>query len=179
MVDKQIISKVHARFRQLRNGEVSDNLLAQGIKYHIAWGLESYRLKQIAEEFEQNLELADYLWNEDVRESKMLATRLFPIGEITFEKAIALADGIKYTEIADQICMNFYSKLPFAKELAIHFANEHKDESKMTDYLAISLGTRINAKSAEIENLAKESMGNASPMFLRTAAYWYLQNGED
>ena len=99
MVDKLVLSAIHARFRQLRNGEVVDNLAAQGITYRLAWGLESYRLREIAQEFAPSAELADALWNEEVRESKMLATRLYPISEMTEEKALGWIAEIKYTEL--------------------------------------------------------------------------------
>ena len=107
---KQTLSKIHARFRQLRNGEVADNLRMQGVSYHLAWGVESYRLKAIAEEVKAEVNdpetlrsLAEYLLAEDVRESKMIATRLYPLDLLTKDKAEEWASGITYTEQADRL----------------------------------------------------------------------------
>lgn len=128
MIDKKILSNIHAKFRSLRNGEVADLLCQHGVKYHLAWGVQSYQLKQVAESFlvdfpelaeneEARAELAETLWQEDTRESKMLATRLFPLSLMDKEKAITWAIQAPYNEITDQLVMNLLSRLPFAQEL--------------------------------------------------------------
>ena len=68
-----LVSKAHAEFRKLRNGEVGDNLRVQGVEYKTIWGLESYRLKEIAAIFladetlsvEALRDLASALWAEE------------------------------------------------------------------------------------------------------------------
>lgn len=164
------LSRIHAHFRQLRNGEVVDNLATQGITYRIAWGLESYRLKEIASEFEQSAELAEALWAEDVRESKMLATRLFPIAEFSQEMALQWIKEAKYTEIADQLCMNLLAKCPYAEWLI----SELTDSSDMNLYVALKLATRIGKKSDSLTAKAEETLNVAAPIFLKTAALWYI-----
>lgn len=128
MIDKIILSNIHAKFRSLRNGEVADLLCQHGVKYHLAFGVQSYQLKQVAESFlcnypefaeneEARVELADTLWQEDIRESKMLATRLHPLTMMDREKAILWANQAPYNEITDQLVMNVLSRLSFAQEL--------------------------------------------------------------
>lgn len=172
---KQVLSAIHARFRQLRNGEIVDNLAAQGITYRIAWGLESYRLREIALEQEQSVELAEALWAEDVRESKMLATRLFPIEEMSIEKAKNWIAETKYTELADQMCMNLLAKLPYAKSLAEELSAKDYKDSPIAIYIALKLATRIEAKSETVHALADKLLDSDAPIFLKTAALWYNQ----
>lgn len=178
MVDKQVISAIHAQFRQLRNGEVVDNLAMQGITYRIAWGLESYHLREIAKTVVPSLELAEYLWNEDVRESKMLATRLFPANEVSVEKALKLIEEARYVEIADQLCMNLFSRMPLAKQLAKALATTINDEA-LKLYSGIKLATRIELKDVELSTLSEELINGNAPMFLKTAALWYKQIYEE
>lgn len=166
------LSRIHAHFRQLRNGEVVDNLATQGITYRIAWGLESYRLKEIASEFEQSAELAEALWAEDVRESKMLATRLFPIAEFSQEMALQWIKEAKYTEIADQLCMNLLAKCPYAESLLESLVNEDNIEN----YCALKLATRIELRSEHLVNNANKVLSSdKAPIYLKTAAFWYKQ----
>lgn len=176
MIDKRKISAIHARFRQLRNGEVADNLQAQGVNYRLAWGLESYRLKEIAQEEccqgtdEERQAMAEYLWQEEVRESKMLATRLYPIAQMNLETAKTWGDAIVYAEIADQAVMNLFCRLPFAEQLADLW---HSSEKPMHQYLALKLAARFDQIPEEIaawaENLKQDE---TAPMWLRAAALW-------
>lgn len=175
---KQVLSAIHARFRQLRNGEIVDNLAAQGITYRIAWGLESYRLREIALEQEQSVELAEALWAEDVRESKMLATRLFPIEEMSIEKAKCWIADTKYIELADQMCMNLLAKLPFAMTLAEELSAKDYKEAPIEIYTALKLATRIEAKNETVHDMADSLLKSDAPIFLKTAALWYNQTYE-
>lgn len=172
MLNKKTLSDIHARFRQLRSGELADNLAVQGIKYRIAWGVESYKLKDIAQEFEASVELAEALWAEDVRESKMIATRLFPAKEMTTEKALSWAKEAKYTEIADQLCMNLFSRIPSSVELAETLS---KSDSELEEYIALKLATRIEAKADSVLALANDILSKDYPIYLKTAAFWYKQ----
>lgn len=175
MVDKLVLSAIHARFRQLRNGEVVDNLAAQGITYRLAWGLESYRLREIAQEFEPSAELAETLWAEDVRESKMLATRLYPLDELTIEKAQEWIKDVGHTEIADQLCMNLLAKASFANELIGRLLDRDFEQEPITTYIALKIATRIESKTDRCNILADKIIGSIAPIFLKTAALWYQQ----
>ncbi|MBO6013433.1 MAG: DNA alkylation repair protein [Bacteroidales bacterium] len=167
MVDSILLSDIHAHFRRLRNGEVADNLLAQGIRYRLAWGLESYRLKDIAALYTPDAELAETLWKEDVRESKMLATRLYPVGQMTPETAERWSREIPYAEIADQACMNLFARLPFARQLALGWLKG----SPMQQYCALQLQLRLEFAEPEFRKKAQEIMADYSqPAWLRAAA---------
>lgn len=179
MVDKKVLSSIHARFRQLRNGEVTDNLAANGITYRLAWGLESYRLREIAQEFEPSVELAETLWAEDVRESKMIAPRLYPIDALTKEKAIELVKDVKYTEIADQLCMTLLSRVSFANDIIQDLCRLDVESNHIAIYSAIKLATRLEDKSVQVRTLVKNLLNSEAPIYLKTAALWYKQQNED
>ena len=176
------VSKAHAEFRKLRNGEVADNLRAQGIEYKTIWGLESYRLKEISAIFladetlsvEARRSLADALWHEDVRESKMLATRLYPADRMDESLANEWASAIQYTELADQACMNLFARLPFAAILANAWADDKA--SAMKRYMAMQLALRLEL--TELEGKASAIAQDAgNPFWLRSAALQVVQLG--
>lgn len=175
------LSKAHAEFRRLRSGELADNLRAQGISYRIIWGLESYRLKEIAQIFladetltiEGRRLLANALWDEDVRESKMLATRLYPTGEMSELLANEWASAIQYTELADQACMNLFARLPFAATLANAWARD--EASAMKQYAAMQLALRLDLTELR-ETASAIAQNTANPLWLRHAASRVEQN---
>lgn len=175
MVDKKTLSAIHARFRQLRNGEITDNLYAQGISYKLAWGLESYRLREIAQDFVPSQELAEALWNEEIRESKMLATRLYPTDCITKETAIAWVKEAKYAELADQICMNMLAKMRSAQQIAEELADNDIKNEPISIYAALKLATRIELVSDKLFSLAESILNSDTEIFIKTAALWYKQ----
>lgn len=124
MVSKILLSKIHAQFRSLRNGEVADLLRQYGVSYRLAFGVQSYQLKAVAEwvktqvEEEVLQELAETLWAEDIRESKMLAARLFPAERMDQAMAERWIAESPYKEITDQLVMHLLCRLPFATQLA-------------------------------------------------------------
>lgn len=169
---KLLLSKAHAEFRRLRSGELGDNLRSQGINYKVIWGVESYRLKEIARTFQTEIsstkeavELATALWNEDVRESKMLATRLFPIEAMTQDLANEWSDQVQYTELADQLCMNLISRLDCAEALATQWIGQ----SEIKQYMSLQTALRL-----DIEKLKPQAEAIATdasrPMWLRATA---------
>ncbi len=170
-----LVSKAHAEFRKLRNGEVGDNLRAQGVEYKTIWGLESYRLKEIAAIFlaDETLsvdalrDLASALWAEDVRESKMLATRLYPTDAMDESLADEWASAIQYTELADQACMNLFSRCQNAAEWVAKWIEEPSD---MKRYIALQLAMRLDLTNyADLADaIARDS---SEPLWLRTAAH--------
>lgn len=178
---KLLLSKAHAEFRRLRSGELGDNLRAQGISYQIVWGLESYKLKEIAERLLPEVETsaeetgatptelqaayAQTLWEEDVRESKMLATRLYPLAKMTPELATNWSDAVRYTELADQLCMNLLARTSFAEELVHKWIES--DSTDMQKYMALQIALRRDIAVPQAAAMAQEE---SLPLCVRTAA---------
>ena len=69
------------------NGVLSQSLREKGIKYRLIFGVELPRLKGIAAGYEQNHDLAQALWKEDIRECKILAAYLQPAESFDAELA--------------------------------------------------------------------------------------------
>ncbi len=123
-------------FRQSMNADLSNSMRNHGLNYSLNFGVPAPRIKLIASDIEQDAKLAEYLWSENVRESKIIATYLYPVSQMTFDIACEWISQIKYTEIADQICKNLLIGLPFAKELMIRFITSDNNLERYT-------GTRL------------------------------------
>lgn len=174
MIDKKLISQIHAKFRQLKSGEVADNLKAQGVTYRLAWGVQSYRMREIAAAFKPDAEVAEYLWNEDVRESKLLAPRLYPIDKMTSTDAERWAKNIQHIEVADQVAMHLFSKLPFATTLAETWISEEQDD--MHRYLALMIASRLDDIPQKVKQEAQQMVSGNHPLWIRAAAVRITEN---
>lgn len=173
-MDKAIISHIHAKFRQLRSGEVADNLKAQGVTYRLAWGVQSYRMRDIAAGLQPDAEVAEYLWNEDVRESKLLAPRLYPIDSMTEETATRWADTTPYVEVADQLAMHLLSRTSFAGHLSEQWLQE--GNSEMRQYLALMIASRLETLAPGLRDKVQMIAASNRPLWIRTAAQRIIDN---
>lgn len=130
-----VIKDIKHSFMVFRNGIVADTLRKAGMDYNIIFGLQLPQISQIASGVRASfassdnpdaslLEIASALWNDSgVRESRILASYLFPVGIITEEYALSLASSVKTKEEADILCFRLLKKLPFAPALALQLSS--------------------------------------------------------
>lgn len=125
-MEQNILDEVREIKKSLRlamNGVVSTLQRRQGLDYKINFGVEFPRLKNIADAHSKNKELAAALWQDNIRECKMLAILLLPedgYAEVS-DKWIGEA---RFTEIADQLAMHVLCKLPDAWEKALQWTTK-------------------------------------------------------
>lgn len=102
-----------------RNGLVADTLRAAGMDcYHIIFGLNLPQLSSIAAQFSPDIQLAQALWADaKVRESRLLATYLYPREQVSREHAIELMSQTQTQEEADMLAFRLLRYLPFLAEL--------------------------------------------------------------
>ena len=127
------------------NGPVSDSMRIQGLtQYHINWGITLPHLREMAEEVRHaELHKHDHsdalpcndrqpstatlfsacleLWQDNVRESKLMALMLMPTHEFTPDLAQLWAEQLLTNEIAEHAAMLLYQHLPYAAPLAFRF----------------------------------------------------------
>lgn len=87
------------------NGIASKAMRDAGMPYHVIWGIELPRLQTIATQFPRDRHLAQQLWNENVRESRLLAIMLTPPEQFLPEVAEIWAHEFKTTEEASLMAM--------------------------------------------------------------------------
>lgn len=113
-----MIQSIKKEFFAFRNGIIADALRKAGMPYKTIFGLQIPQLAQIARSYKPSMEIADELWNDkDVRESRLLATYLFPIDNISKEKAIDLMRSTQTPEESDMLAFRLLKRLPYASEL--------------------------------------------------------------
>lgn len=121
MVSLQDIKK---SFYTFRNGIIADTLRKAGMPYKVIFGLQIPQIAAIAREHHPSMELADALWKDkEVRESRILATYLYPCEEVTEKKAMELLLSAITPEESDMLAFRLLKHLPFAAELADEIEN--------------------------------------------------------
>lgn len=112
------IQQIRQRLRLAMDGAVSASMRAKGVNYKLNFGVTLPRLKEIAADFTPDVALARELWQQDVRELKILATMLYPKDLFTQQQAGEWVGEIRHIEIAEQFCANLMQTLPFAPACA-------------------------------------------------------------
>ena len=170
MISPEFLSDIHAQFRRQMNADVSASLRDHGVSYRLAFGVPSMRLREVAALYEPSAELAETLWKEDIRESKMLATRLYPVGDFSDSTAKRWVTEAPYDEITDQLVMNLLARVPYAREMLMPLM---ESGDRRSIYTALKLATRL--ESPYIRQQARNILNNPHcDIALRTAASIYL-----
>lgn len=148
----ETVREIKGKLRLFMNGVLSQSLREKGLKYRLIFGVELPRLREIAAGYEQNHELAQALWKEDIRECKILAAYLQPAESFDAELADFWMESVHNTELADYLCMALLRRLPYASQKAFQWiASDNRMEEytgfRLMSHLFITLGTEMNERS--------------------------------
>ena len=151
---KESIKEIKKQLRLSMNGIVSAHQRKQGLDYKINFGVEIPRLKAIAANYQKEKQLAETLWQENIRESKLLAIYLYPteeFGPATAEKWIA---ECPFTEIADHLCRTLLATMPDAKSKALH---NIRSTGNMTRYCGYSTLSNLFRRGITLDTSEEET----------------------
>ena len=145
----QTVQGIRKKLRLSMDGIVSTLMRKQGIHYKLNFGINLPRIQEIAKLYTPSEELADHLWQEDVRELKILALLLHPKELFTKEKALQWTNEIHHIEIAELFCLKLMQHTTFASECASLWIEEEREYTKTTGYILFS---RLFAKELTLED---------------------------
>ena len=115
---EETLREIKPLFFPYRNGALADTLKGAGHPCAVVFGLMIPQIADIARQQTPSLELAQRLWDDTgVRESRILATYLFPPQEVTREHALRLASEVRNAEEADMLAFRLLKRLPCAPQL--------------------------------------------------------------
>lgn len=160
MVMQETIREIKKKFRLAMNGDVSTAMRKRGVDYKLNFGVSLPTIKKIAAAYYPAPNLAEYLYNENVRESKIMATMLWPVEHFTKEKAEEWVLKADKLEIAEQAAMNLFSKLPYAKEIALEWLKSENPVVRMNAHL---LFVRLLVQGTEF---SAEELKDSVPAFI-------------
>ena len=129
--------KIKQSLRLSMNGIVSAHQRSQGLNYKINFGVEIPRLKDLANQYEKSEPLASALWQDNIRECKLLAIFLLPQASYPTLADKWIAET-PFTEIADHLAMNILCKLPDATSKALIWCNHPTGLYKYCGYLTLA-----------------------------------------
>ena len=171
----ETIRQIKAQLRLFMNGVLSQSLREKGLTYRLIFGVELPRLKEIAAGYEPSHELAQALWQEDIRECKILAAYLQPTDTFAPELADYWMESVTNTELADYLCMALFRRLPYASQKAFQWmASENRMEQytgfRLMSHLFAQFGTEMNERSRNEFLDQAQTIMQGDDMLLKQAA---------
>lgn len=115
------VQTVLNEIRRYMNGPVSVSLADFGIGYTVNYGVAVTELKKIAEGYKGNHELALVLFQEDIRECKIIASLIADPDKVTGEMVDTWAQSFTNIEIVEQVCTNLLWKTDCALSRSIEW----------------------------------------------------------
>lgn len=149
------IKDIKKQLRLAMNGAVSQSMREKGLAYKLNFGVELPRLKSIAAGYGKSHELAQALWKEDIRETKILAGMLQPVETFYPEIADIWVEGMHYPEIAELTCMTLFQYLPYAPSKSFEWI---ADGREYFQYCGFLLAARLLSGGMELNERAMHEL---------------------
>lgn len=141
-MEKETLRNIKTQFFALRNGEIADRLRKAGSPYKIIFGLLLPQIEMVAGSVEPSVELAETLWaNTSTRESRLMATMVYPLDAFTVEKAKEWAADCDTVELVDLLCFRLVRHLPGAENLLMEYLTA--DAAPVMRYFSLRLAMNL------------------------------------
>ena len=175
MNTQQEILDIKKDLRASMNGILSARMREAGMPYKLVFGVELPRLQHIASEFTPSRQLAQALWNENIRETRLLACLLMPPKEFTADLADIWGDEIPTAEVTQVMATHLLPKAPGACGLAFEWIASNNEMKQLCGFLCVARllqqGAQIEERSlTELDNQAHAFMDSASPSLAKAIA---------
>lgn len=152
---REEILNIKKELRAAMNGVVSAKMREAGMPYKVIFGVELPRLGEIAREFPANRELAQELWNENIRECKILAAMLMPAENMSADLADIWVDEIPTAEIAQILVLYLFSHQPWAAETAFRWIATSNASRNLCGFLILA---RLLAQGAQLNEFSQKEL---------------------
>lgn len=126
------------RLQALSDPESLAGMARFGIVCGRAYGVRIPELRRIAKEAGRDHPLALRLWEEECRETRILAGMIAEPAKVTEQLMESWTGGFDNWETCDQVCMNLFEKTPFAREKALDWAGREEEFVKRAGFVLMA-----------------------------------------
>ena len=148
------------RVRREMNGAVSESMATHGQKYGLNYGVSVATLREIASEETPDYAFAKYLYQQQVRELKLLACHLAEPKMVDTHEFPFWSRGITNAELAEELAFALLSKIYDINSLMGIWCTE---SNEMVAYAALMAASRNERTTTEVSFIAIEKAVRANP----------------
>lgn len=133
--------------RHHQDGEVVAKMSDSGIRYNMNYGLALYLLMKKAEETGRDTELAKLLWNEDIRETRLLYFMIEQPEVLNEAKLDYIVQTLRNRELVEVACLYLFVHTDYAIKKAVEWTGSDNEYVRMAAFM---LTGRIALKRKDI-----------------------------
>lgn len=119
--------EIEGQVKSYQNGVVASSMTDKGLAYTCNYGVSIVILRQIAKAYVGQTGLAEFLWNLDVREYRILATLIMNPASMDLVNCRSWIEHIQHAELAEQAAMNTFAEIKVGWEWMIPYFSEGSD----------------------------------------------------
>jgi len=126
------------KLKSLSNPRAIEGMAKYGITPGNTYGVSIPNLRKIAKEIGTNHELAQKLWESNIRETRILACMIDDPKAVTEKQMERWAKDFEYWEICDQCCMNLFKYTEFAYQKCVEWSSNEKEFVKRAGFVLMA-----------------------------------------
>ena len=148
------------KVRKQMNGAVSESMATHGQQYGLNYGVSIATLREIAATEQPDHDFAKYLYQQQVRELRLLACHLAEPAKVDIHDFPFWARGIRNAELAEELAFALLSKIYDINSLMGIWTTE---SNELIAYAAIMAAARNKRTTSEVAFIAAEKSVRAYP----------------
>ena len=173
------MARLKKDFRSMMTRVVSISRRDKGLYYVVNCGVEGVRLTELSKSLPHDATLARALWQERVRECRLLAPMTYPAEEFAQDICEAWIDTLQTTEEAQYMSMHLLQHLPYAGSKVMEWMASENALRQLCGFLTagklIGGGVRFYGRERnELLDQCETALHSKNPQVAR-AAYNALQ----
>lgn len=145
-IPNKVVKQLLQSVRRLQNGDISRIMNRMGLLYRYNFGVSIPQLTQLASKHKANQDTANLLFEQNIREAKILASFLCETQSMSINEALKFGDEIKNQELIEQFSRNVFSKVEFLDQL-IHQWIQGDTWSKTLCFYSIGWKVKTESES--------------------------------
>jgi 3-methyladenine DNA glycosylase AlkD len=126
------------KFETLSNQEAISGMAKFGITPKSTFGVSMPEIANIAKQIGKNHELAQQLWESDIRETRILACLLDDPKLVSEAQMERWVQDFDYWEICDQCCIKLFRKTKYAQPKAMEWSPNEKEFIKRAGFVLMA-----------------------------------------
>ena len=168
-----MVNDIKKELRASMNGILSARMREAGMPFRLIFGTELPRLRSIADEFPRDAALAESLWQQNIRETRLLAIMLMPPGSFSKETASRWAETMLTAEEAQVMSMVLLPETEDAKDVCTAWLKEGRPLPSVCACLCLRrllmCGTELTDEERKVIAESTASMLPTAGLHLRKA----------
>ncbi len=124
--------------KSLSDSEAIEGMAKYGITPERTYGVSIPNLRNIARRIGKDHRLAQQLWAEDIRETRILASMIDDPSEVSRGQMERWVKDFDYWEICDQCCMNLFEKMKLAYQKCGQWSSREEEFVKRAGFVLMA-----------------------------------------